>query len=80
MSDSMMVSTVAPPQPLLSSRTGPITDEERKKYEEERSKLYQQLDEKDDEIQEQSRKAAMLKQQLDEQVKLNHTCYIDIEI
>uniref|UniRef100_A0A914DCI7 Kinesin-like protein n=1 Tax=Acrobeloides nanus TaxID=290746 RepID=A0A914DCI7_9BILA len=67
MSDSMMVSSVAPPQPLLSSRTGPITDEERKKYEEERSKLYQQLDEKDDEIQEQSRKAAMLKQQLDEQ-------------
>lgn len=55
-------------QPLLSSRVGPIVDEERRKYEEERSKLYAQLDEKDDEIQVQSQLAERLKQQLMEQV------------
>lgn len=54
-------------QPLLSSRVGPIVDEERRKYEEERSKLYAQLDEKDDEIQMQSQLAERLKQQLMEQ-------------
>lgn len=54
MSDSMFTSldrSVANQQPLLSSNIGPITDEERRRYEDERSKLYQQLDEKDDEIQ-----------------------------
>lgn len=60
--------SVMNPQPLLSSRTGPVLDAERRKYEEERSKLYQQLDEKDDEIQVQSQLAERLKQQLLEQV------------
>jgi hypothetical protein len=59
-------------QPLLSSRVGPINDEERKKYEEERSKLYSQLDEKDDEIQVQSQLAERLKQQLMEQVNMGN--------
>lgn len=71
MSDSMFTSldrSVMNPQPLLSSRTGPVSDNERRKYEEERSKLYQQLDEKDDEIQIQSQLAERLKQQLLEQV------------
>lgn len=54
-------------QPLLSSRVGPIENEERRKYEEERSKLYAQLDEKDDEIQVQSQMVERLKQQLMEQ-------------
>ncbi|VDM60599.1 unnamed protein product [Angiostrongylus costaricensis] len=44
-------SMIAPAPPMLTSVTGPITDEEKKRYEEERVKLYQQLDEKDDEIQ-----------------------------
>lgn len=70
MSDSMFTSMDrANQQPLLSSRTGPITDDERRKYEEERSKLYQQLDEKDDEIQVQSQLAERAKKQLQEQVK-----------
>jgi hypothetical protein len=49
----MSESTMFPPQnpTLYDSRLGAITDEERRKYEEERAKLYQQLDEKDDEIQ-----------------------------
>lgn len=65
----MMTSSIAPPQPLLSSRVGPVTDEERAKYEEERNKLYQQLDEKDDEIQTHSQMAERLKQQLIEQAR-----------
>uniref|UniRef100_A0A158P860 Kinesin-like protein n=1 Tax=Angiostrongylus cantonensis TaxID=6313 RepID=A0A158P860_ANGCA len=48
---SMERSMIAPAPPMLTSVTGPITDEEKKRYEEERVKLYQQLDEKDDEIQ-----------------------------
>jgi len=56
------------PQPLLSSRVGPISDDERRKYEEERTKLYAQLDEKDDEIQSQSQQVERQKQQLMEQV------------
>lgn len=71
MSDSLFTSmdqALPNQQPLLSSRTGPILDEERRKYEEERSKLYQQLDEKDDEIQVQSQLAERVKQQLNEQV------------
>ncbi|KAL7078089.1 hypothetical protein ACQ4LE_002096 [Meloidogyne hapla] len=55
------------PQPLLSSRVGPISDEERRKYEEERTKLYAQIDEKDDEIQSQSQQVERQKQQLMEQ-------------
>uniref|UniRef100_A0A183BVI0 Kinesin-like protein n=1 Tax=Globodera pallida TaxID=36090 RepID=A0A183BVI0_GLOPA len=70
MTDSMAI-YVEPPtaaqQPLLFSREGPIVDEEKRKYEEERSKLYAQLDEKDDEIQVQSQLAEGLKQQLMEQ-------------
>jgi kinesin family protein 5 len=70
MTDSIFVVPERPTQqPLLSSRVGPITDEERRKYEEERSKIYAQLDEKDDEIQIQSQLAERLKQQLMEQVR-----------
>uniref|UniRef100_A0A915PXY0 Kinesin heavy chain n=1 Tax=Setaria digitata TaxID=48799 RepID=A0A915PXY0_9BILA len=56
------------PVPLLTSAIGAITDADRKKYEEERSALYQQLDEKDDEITLHSQLAERLKQQMNEQV------------
>lgn len=75
MTDSIFVIPEKPAQqPLLSSRVGPISDEERCKYEEERSKLYAQLDEKDDEIQVQSQLAERQKQQLMEQVR--HSDYM----
>lgn len=49
---------------MLTSVTGPITDVEKKKYEEERAKLYQQLDEKDDEIQRISQDGESMRQQV----------------
>ncbi|KAJ1357189.1 hypothetical protein KIN20_015268 [Parelaphostrongylus tenuis] len=61
---SMERSMIAPAPPMLTSVTGPITDEEKKKYEEERVKLYQQLDEKDDEIQRVSQEQEKLKAQV----------------
>ncbi|KAF7636437.1 Kinesin-like protein [Meloidogyne graminicola] len=70
---SMTESMIFPPpdrpnaQPLLSSRVGPINDDERRKYEEERTKLYAQIDEKEDEIQSQSQQVERQKQQLMEQ-------------
>lgn len=71
MSESLLTNSmdrsIANQQPLLSSKSGPMTDDERRKYEEERSKLYQQMDDKDDEIQQQSQLAERVKQQLMEQ-------------
>ncbi|GMT19230.1 hypothetical protein PFISCL1PPCAC_10527 [Pristionchus fissidentatus] len=67
--ESMLMSmdrSIAAAQPPLLSGTGVITDEDRKKYEEERTKLYQQLDEKDDEIQQSSQMNNRLKQQMAE--------------
>ncbi|CAJ0941918.1 unnamed protein product, partial [Mesorhabditis belari] len=64
-SDSMLSmerSMIAPPP--LTSTNGPITDEEKRRYEEERAKLYQQLDDKDDEIQNLSSKTEQIKQQM----------------
>jgi kinesin family protein 5 len=71
MSESVFVPAAPAPQPLLSSTTGPMSDEERRKYEEERSKLYQQLDEKDDEIQVQSQLVEKLKQQANDADDIN---------
>ncbi|KAE9554324.1 hypothetical protein FO519_002495 [Halicephalobus sp. NKZ332] len=71
MSESVFIDRASPAtQPLLSTNVGPLNDEDRRKYEEERSKLYQQLDEKDDEIQMQSQMTERLKQQLSEQDEL----------
>jgi len=71
MSESVFIDRTSPAtQPLLSTSVGPLNDEDRRKYEEERSKLYQQLDEKDDEIQMQSQMTERLKQQLAEQDEL----------
>uniref|UniRef100_A0A7E4VJT4 Kinesin-like protein n=1 Tax=Panagrellus redivivus TaxID=6233 RepID=A0A7E4VJT4_PANRE len=84
MTPSMSESTFAPAaptaQPLLSSNTGPLNDDERRKYEEERSKLYQQLDDKDDEIQVQSQMAEQLRQQLAEQDDLIKQVRLDYEM
>ena len=68
-----------PPLQLLTSATGPITDADRKKYEEERATLYQQLDEKDDEITHHSQLAERLKQQLNEQEELIKQIKLDYE-
>lgn len=57
-------------QSFFDSRLGSITDDERRKYEEERTKLYQQLDDKDDEIQAQSQLAERYRQDLQDKVRL----------
>uniref|UniRef100_A0A0K0DUR5 Kinesin-like protein n=1 Tax=Strongyloides stercoralis TaxID=6248 RepID=A0A0K0DUR5_STRER len=81
-SDSMMASmdrSIMNAKVIGSGDTGPITDEERRKYEEERSKLYQQLDDKDDEIQQHSQIAARLQQQISEQDELIKNLRADYE-
>uniref|UniRef100_A0A0N5BT99 Kinesin-like protein n=1 Tax=Strongyloides papillosus TaxID=174720 RepID=A0A0N5BT99_STREA len=81
-SDSMMASmdrSIMNAKVIGSGDTGPITDEERRKYEEERSKLYQQLDDKDDEIQQHSQIAARLQQQITEQDELIKNLRADYE-
>ncbi|KHN87757.1 Kinesin heavy chain [Toxocara canis] len=65
--------------PLLTSAIGAITDADRKKYEEERAALYQQLDEKDDEITLHSQMAERLKQQMNEQEELIKQIKLDYE-
>ncbi|KAI6188686.1 Kinesin-like protein [Aphelenchoides besseyi] len=49
---------------------GPMTDEERARYEEQRQLLYQQVDERDEEILQQTRLTEQLKQQLMDQEEL----------
>ncbi|KAL7297846.1 hypothetical protein TKK_0008877 [Trichogramma kaykai] len=49
---------------------GSLSNEERQKFEEERERLYQQLDDKDEEINQQSQLVEKLKEQLDEQEEL----------
>lgn len=66
------------PAPLAVGQ-GAVSDEDRQKYEEERARLYQQLDEKDDEIQAQSQLAERLKQQMAEQEDLIKQSKIDYE-
>lgn len=66
MSESMFTSPRN--ETLFSSQLGPVADDERRKYEEERAKLYQQLDEKDDEIQVQSQLAERYRLELMEKV------------
>lgn len=68
------------PAPLApGAGMGAVSDEERVKYEEERARLYQQLDEKDDEIQTQSQLAERLKQQMAEQEDLIKQSKVDYE-
>ncbi|CAG5108876.1 Similar to Khc: Kinesin heavy chain (Drosophila melanogaster) [Cotesia congregata] len=58
---------------------GSLSNEERQKLEEERERLYQQLDEKDEEINQQSQYLEKLKEQLDEQEELIASARRDYE-
>jgi len=58
------------PSAVLNLETSHISPEERSKIQEERERLYQMLDEKDDEIQEQSQLVEKLKEQMMEQEEL----------
>ena len=58
------------PSAVLDLGTSQISQEERNKLQEERERMYQMLDEKDDEIQEQSQLVEKLKEQMLEQEEL----------
>merc|ERR1719167_795713 len=58
------------PSAVLDLGTSQISQEERNKLQEERERMYQMLDEKDDEIQEQSQLVEKLKEQMMEQEEL----------
>ncbi|CAD5215710.1 unnamed protein product [Bursaphelenchus okinawaensis] len=69
MSESMMLPTAKVATALDHEQlpTGPMTDDERRKYEEQRQQLYQQVDERDEEIMQATRLAEQLKQQITDQ-------------
>ena len=67
------------PSAVLNLETSHISLEERNKIQEERERLYQMLDEKDDEIQEQSQLVEKLKEQMLEQEELISTTRRDYE-
>lgn len=58
----------------------PLSNEERMKFEEERTRLYAQLDEKDDELDKQSQMIEKLKEQMIEQEELISSCRRDNEL
>ncbi|KRX50336.1 Kinesin heavy chain [Trichinella murrelli] len=79
--ESMIVDSVSnAPAAMVTSTPAALVDEERARYEEERLRLYQQLDEKDDEIQQQSQLAERLKEQLNEQEELIKQTKTDYEV
>lgn len=63
----------------FSAAVEPISNEERMKFEEERTRLYAQLDEKDDELDKQSQMIEKLKEQILEQEELIGNCRRDNE-
>merc|ERR1712088_1170501 len=67
------------PTAVLDLGTSQISLEERNKLQEERERMYQMLDEKDDEIQEQSQLVEKLKEQMLEQEELISTTRKDYE-
>merc|ERR1719340_525250 len=67
------------PSAVLDLGTSQISLEERNKLQEERERMYQMLDEKDDEIQEQSSLVEKLKEQMLEQEELISTTRKDYE-
>ena len=67
------------PTAVLDLGTSQISQEERNKLQEERERMYQMLDEKDDEIQEQSSLVEKLKEQMLEQEELISTTRKDYE-
>lgn len=67
--------------PLFTgSSSGQLSNEERMKFEEERTRLYIQLDEKDDELDKQSQLIEKLKEQMLEQEELISSCRRDNEM
>lgn len=76
--DRSIMGTSAPAL-LADAGSGPVTDAERLKYEQERAKLYSELDGKDDEIQSASQLAERLKQQMQEQEELIKAAKLDYE-
>ena len=67
------------PSAVLNLETSHISLEERNKIQEERERIYQALDEKDDEIQEQSQLVEKLKEQMMEQEELISSTRRDYE-
>ncbi|XP_015435579.1 PREDICTED: kinesin heavy chain isoform X2 [Dufourea novaeangliae] len=68
-----------PATPGGSLMAGSLSNEERQKLEEERERLYQQLDDKDEEINQQSQYVEKLKEQMDEQEELIASARRDYE-
>merc|ERR1719309_335633 len=68
------------PSAVLDLGTSQISLEERNKLQEERERMYQMLDEKDDEIQEQSQLVEKLKEQMMEQEELIAATRRDYEV
>ncbi len=69
-----------PGSPAAMLGAGAVSDKERLQYEEERARMYQQMDEKDDEIQSTSQMAERLKQQMMEQEDLIKQSKSDYEM
>lgn len=63
--------SILPAIPGSGLMLGSLSNEERQKLEEERERLYQQLDEKDEEINQQSQYAEKLKEQIMEQEEVS---------
>jgi len=70
MEESIVAPSLDKPTAVLDLGTSQISLEERNKLQEERERMYQMLDEKDDEIQEQSGLVEKLKEQMLEQEEL----------
>ena len=73
-------STVIGGHSLLSLASDQMSGDERMKFEEERTRLYAQLDEKDDELDKQSQLIEKLKEQIIEQEELISSCRRDNEV
>lgn len=66
-----------PATPGAGIMFGSLSNEERKTFEEERERLYQQLDEKDEEINQHSQYVEKLKEQMLEQEEVSSLIYIN---
>lgn len=78
LSDTSSVTNIPATIPVTS--TEPLSNDERTKFEEERTRLYAQLDEKDDEIDRQSQLIEKLKEQMLEQEELIGSSRRDYEL
>lgn len=71
-----MVSAALPVPATPGIMLGSLSNEERQKLEEERERLYLQLDDKDEEINQQSQYIEKLKEQMLEQEEVRRTVFI----